>query len=178
MVERIKKRNVFQKTFFRSKAVVRVSRVLRGRHIKLFGRVSKHTGTPLSRLVKLVIKYLPKYLVFLRNMKGALVVRALRFVHWLHNMYTKLWVKTMTARESYIARRAARGSIIDLFGARNASTDEHDSSSDSSDDEDDIDEDEDVSEDDSLHDERPLAHFHRAQSDVIPVRRRSYSMHD
>lgn len=82
LVEKMKKRNFFQKTFFRSKAVVRVSRVLRGRHIKLFGRVSKQTGTPLRRLLSLMIKYLPKYLVFLRNMKGALVVRALRFVHW------------------------------------------------------------------------------------------------
>merc|ERR1711966_218849 len=48
----------------------------RGRHIKLFGQVSKQTGTPLRRLVALLIRYLPKYLVFLRNMRGALVVRA------------------------------------------------------------------------------------------------------
>ena len=93
IVEKIKRRNFFQKTFFRSRAVVRVSRVLRGRHIKLFGRVSKQTGTPLRRMVTLIIKYLPKYLVFLRNMKGALMVRSLRLVHWLHNIYKKIWVK-------------------------------------------------------------------------------------
>ncbi|KAL7467618.1 hypothetical protein ACHAXS_007858, partial [Conticribra weissflogii] len=77
VVEKIKKRNIFQKTFFRSKAVVRVSRVLRGRHIKLFGRVSKQTGTPIRRLVNLSIKYIPKYLLFYRNMRGALAVRTM-----------------------------------------------------------------------------------------------------
>lgn len=93
IVEKIKRRNFFQKTFFRSRAVVRVSRVLRGRHIKLFGQVSRQTGTPLRRMVTLIIQYLPKYLVFLRNMKGALMVRSLRLVHWLHNIYKKIWVK-------------------------------------------------------------------------------------
>lgn len=93
VVEKIKKRNIFQKTFFRSKAVVRVSRVLRGRHIKLFGRVSKQTGTPLRRLVNLSIKYVPKYLLFYRNMRGALAVRTMRLIHWLHNLYKGFWVK-------------------------------------------------------------------------------------
>ncbi|EJK68519.1 hypothetical protein THAOC_10292 [Thalassiosira oceanica] len=109
VVEKIKRRNFFQKTFFRSKAVVRVSRILRGRHVKLFGQVSRRTGTPLHRLVQLVIKYLPKYLVFLRNMKGALLVRGLRFIHWLHNMYKKIAVKARTkalgARRKLASRR-------------------------------------------------------------------------
>ena len=106
IVEKIKRRNIFQKTFFRSKAAVRVSRVLRGRHIKLFGRVSKRSGISLHRLVALVIKYLPKYLLFLRNMKGAMLVRALRLVHWLHNMHKKIWVKARNARQIMAARRA------------------------------------------------------------------------
>jgi hypothetical protein len=106
IVEKIKRRNIFQKTFVRSKAVVRVSRVLRGRHIKLFGRVSKRSGISLHRLVALVIKYLPKYLLFLRNMKGAMLVRALRLVHWLHNMHKKIWVKARNARQIMAAGRA------------------------------------------------------------------------
>ena len=93
VVEKIKKRNIFQKTFFRSKAVVRVSRVLRGRHVKLFGRVSKQTGTPLRRLVNLAIKYIPKYLLFYRNMRGALAVRTMRLIHWFYNLYKGFWVK-------------------------------------------------------------------------------------
>mmetsp|Transcript_3097 Transcript_3097/g.4774 ORF Transcript_3097/g.4774 Transcript_3097/m.4774 type:complete len:816 (+) Transcript_3097:144-2591(+) len=136
IVERIKKRNFFQKTFFRSKAVVRVSRVLRGRHIKLFGRVSKQTGTPLRKMVKLAIKYLPKYLVFLRNMKGALVVRALRFVHWLHKLYKKIWVKARNAR-----RNLATGHpILSLIEPREDDSDSEDD--DDGDDDDDDDEDE------------------------------------
>ncbi|KAL3763719.1 hypothetical protein ACHAW5_006163 [Stephanodiscus triporus] len=107
IVEKIKRRNWFQKTFFRSKAVIRVSRVLRGRHIKLFGKVSKRSGISLHRLVALVIKYLPKYLLFLRNMKGALVVRALRLIHWLHNMYKKIWVKAQNAKHNMVARSAS-----------------------------------------------------------------------
>ncbi|KAL3827009.1 hypothetical protein ACHAXA_000073 [Cyclostephanos tholiformis] len=104
IVEKIKRRNIFQKTFFRSKAAIRVSRVLRGRHIKLFGRVSKKSGISLHRLVTLVIKYLPKYLLFLRNMRGALVIRALRLVHWLHNLYKEIWVKARNTRQHVGAR--------------------------------------------------------------------------
>ena len=114
VVEKIKRRNIFQKTFFRSKAVVRVSRILRGRHVKLFGQVSRRTGTPLHKLVQLVIKYLPKYLVFLRNMKGALLVRGLRFVHWLHNMYKKIAVKART--KAFGARRKLASRHGGLYG--------------------------------------------------------------
>ena len=101
IVEKIKRRNFFQKTFFRSKAVIKVSRVLRGRHIKLFGKASKRSGVSLHKLVALVIRYLPKYLLFLRNMRGALVIRGLRAIHWLHNMYKKIWVK---ARNTVVGR--------------------------------------------------------------------------
>ena len=107
VVEKIKRRNFFQKTFFRSKAVIKVSRVLRGRHIKLFGKASKRSGVSLHKLVALVIRYLPKYLLFLRNMRGALVIRGLRAIHWLHNMYKKIWVKARNVRKSIVLRRAS-----------------------------------------------------------------------
>mmetsp|Transcript_28187 Transcript_28187/g.62765 ORF Transcript_28187/g.62765 Transcript_28187/m.62765 type:complete len:917 (-) Transcript_28187:87-2837(-) len=90
IVERQKRRNFFTKTFFRSKAVVRVTRILRGRHVKLFGRVAKQTktvGVGGQRLLRLIIKYVPKYLLFYRNMRSVLVVRTLRQVHFLR----KLW---------------------------------------------------------------------------------------
>jgi len=170
VVERIKKRNFFQKTFFRSKAVVRVSRVLRGRHIKLFGRVSKQTGTPLRRMVALVIKYLPKYLVFLRNMKGALAVRALRFVHWLHNMYKKIWVKARNAARHRIGHPSDDQDDDDS----DCSDDDHDDEDEIDTDDESIDEDEDEDEDeddvlvlltDSDYDETP---FHRTVSEGSP----------
>jgi len=186
VVERIKRRNFFQKTFFRSKAVVRVSRLLRGRHIKLFGRVSKRTGTPLRRMATLAIKYVPKYLVFLRNMKGAMAVRALRFVHWLHNMYKKIWVK---ARDAARWRGRAMGHpIFSLVGRR--ADEEIDSDSDGSEDDEDDDEiseslDEDEYDDlvllnDSLVDdsdcsEAPLTNFRRSVSEGVSPLRRSFS---
>jgi hypothetical protein len=122
-VEKIKKRNIFQKTFFRSKAVIRVSRVLRGRHIKLIGQVSKHTGTPLRRFVSLLIKYVPKYLLFIRHMKGALFFRGLRFVHWLHNIYKKIWVTAKkagrNARQTIVLRKERRHPVFGLVGEEN-----------------------------------------------------------
>jgi len=130
IVEKIKRRNFFQKTFFRSRAVVRVSRVLRGRHVKLFGRVSRQTGTPLRRMVTLIIQYLPKYLVFLRNMKAALMVRSLRLVHWWHNIYKKIWVKAKSGiyfrRKSTI--RGTSSSIEESHGDDESDSDQDDES--------------------------------------------------
>lgn len=78
------RRGFFKKSFFRSKAVVRVTRHLRGKHFRWFGTVAKHTkhhGIGAQRLLRLTIKYVPKYIMFLRNMKGVIAVRILRFVH-------------------------------------------------------------------------------------------------
>lgn len=151
VVEKIKRRNFFQKTFFRSKAVVRVSRVLRGRHIKLIGQVSKQTGTPLRRIVVRLIKYVPKYLLFFRHMKGALFVRGLRFIHWLHNMYKKIWVSAQkagrNARERIVRRRNKRHPIFDLVEEND---DEKDTDSDTEGD-DHSDEDDDDDLDESSH---------------------------
>ena len=185
VVQRIKRRNIFQKTFFRSKACVRVSRVLRGRHIKLFGRVSKQTGTPLRRMVSLVIKYLPKYLVFLRNMKGALVVRALRFAHWIHNMYKKIWVKAKSFRD-----RGLRGEIFSPLRRRNTNSinNVYDDSDSSDSDDDDLDDDESVHSDDSDGDDNSLSEsevdtpeFSRSHSEgspVVALRRRCFSQNE
>lgn len=79
------RRGFFKKSFFRSKAVVRVTRHLRGKHFRWFGTVAKHTkqhGIGAQRLLRLIIKYVPKYVMFMKNMKGVVAVRILRFVHW------------------------------------------------------------------------------------------------
>lgn len=89
IVEMQKRRGFFKKVFFRTRAVIRVTRVLRGRHFRLFGKVArqtKHAGVGARRLLRLIIKYLPKYLLFFRHMKGALAVRTLRQVHWVHKV--------------------------------------------------------------------------------------------
>ena len=88
------RRNWFQKTFFRSRAVVRVTpkvmRNLRKTNILMFGRVARQTGWGQAGLVKKMIRYMPRYLMFYRNMKGALAVRTLRQVHWFRKIF-KLW---------------------------------------------------------------------------------------
>jgi len=90
IIEMQKRRGFLKKTFFRTKAVVRVTRILRGRHFRLFGSVAKqtkHAGVGAWRLLRLLIKYIPKYLLFFRKMKGIVVVRLLRQVH----LFRRLW---------------------------------------------------------------------------------------
>merc|ERR1712238_89089 len=67
------------------KATVKVTRILRGRHFKIFGRVvnnTKKVGVGGRRLLALIIKYLPKYILFYRNMKAVLVLKILRQIHF------------------------------------------------------------------------------------------------
>jgi len=107
IVEKQKRRNIFTKTFFRSKAVVRVTRILRGRHVKLFGRVAKQTktmGVGGQRLLGLIIKYVPKYLLFYRNMRSVLVVRTLRQVHFLRKLW-KSFVVSIQREPLVVLRR-------------------------------------------------------------------------
>lgn len=90
IIEMQNRRHFFKKYFFRTKAVIRVTRVLRGRHFRLFGKVARHTrhaGVGANRLLRLLIKYVPKYLLFYRNMKGVLAVRMLRQVHWMRKLF-------------------------------------------------------------------------------------------
>jgi hypothetical protein len=85
LIEVQNRRGILKKSFFRSKAVVRVTRHLRGRHFRWFGTVTKHTkhhGVGAQRLLRLIIKYIPKYWMFIRNMKGVVAIRFFRFVHW------------------------------------------------------------------------------------------------
>ena len=85
LIEIQNRRGFFKKSFFRSKAVIRVVTHLRGQHFRWFGTAAKHSkhhGIRSPRLLRLIIKYLPKYIMFLRNMKGIVAMRFLRFVHW------------------------------------------------------------------------------------------------
>lgn len=91
------RRGFFKKSFFRSKAVVRVSSRLRQKHFRWFGTLAKHTkhhGVGAQRLLRLIIKYVPKYVMFLRNMKGAVAMRILRFVHWLRRSFKNMESKS------------------------------------------------------------------------------------
>ena len=98
IIDQQNRRGPLQKYFFRSKAVVRVTTHLRGRHFKWFGQVAKrtkpHLGVGAGRLLRLIIKYAPKYVMFFRNMKGGVAVRLLRQVHWFRRFfYTTTGIK-------------------------------------------------------------------------------------
>jgi len=82
-------RGFFSKSFFRTKGVVKVTRVLRGRHFKLFGKLSrktKHVGFGASKLLKSLIKYLPKYIMFMRRMKIIIPLRIARGYHVMRKL--------------------------------------------------------------------------------------------
>jgi len=96
IVEVQKKRNFFQKSFFRTKGVIKVSRVLRGRHFKLFGKVaqkSKRIGVGSSKLLRTIIKYVPKYILFLRRMKFVLPFKILRQLHFVWKAFKTFYVQ-------------------------------------------------------------------------------------
>ena len=96
IVDMQRKRGFFKKSFFRTKAVLRVARKIRGKHFRLFGKVannSKHAGVGGRKLLTYSIKYLPKYVLFYKNMKGVLAVRALRQFHWVEKVLKSLCVR-------------------------------------------------------------------------------------
>mmetsp|Transcript_17172 Transcript_17172/g.38685 ORF Transcript_17172/g.38685 Transcript_17172/m.38685 type:complete len:236 (-) Transcript_17172:219-926(-) len=110
IVEAQKKRNLFQKTFFRTKGVVKVSRIIRGRHIKLFGRVAKntkHVGVGSSKLLVKIIKYVPKYILFARRMKFVLPFKILRMLHFLWKAFKTFCVsgRINVAKRIVISRK-------------------------------------------------------------------------
>jgi len=115
------RRGFFKKSFFRSKAVVRVTRHLRGKHFRWFGAVAKqtkHHGIGAQRLLRLIIKYVPKYIMFLKNMKGVVAMRILRFVHWsrrsIKNIETK--ASDVSTKSTSCSRLDDDGSVSDHDG--------------------------------------------------------------
>jgi hypothetical protein len=99
IIDQQNRRGWFKRSIFRTKAVVGVTRVLRIGHVRLFGKVARHTkraGVGANRLLRVIIKYVPKYLLFLRNMKGVVAVRVLRQVHWLRKVWLNLRRRIIT----------------------------------------------------------------------------------
>ena len=93
-IDRIKSRKFFQRWFFRTKAVSKVTGKLlqRWSTVRQCATVyTKHKGPAgMRRLIRRLIKYLPKYVLFLKHMKGVVAVRLLRQVHWFRNLYGNL----------------------------------------------------------------------------------------
>ena len=119
-------RGVWKKTFFRSKGVLKVTRVLRGRHFKLLSKISSRTakfGVGTSRIVKGLIKYLPKYIQFVKRMKFVLPVRTVRAFHSWYKMFKNFVAVQRTrfgARRRGVARVDSLGSIREEEGGSDA----------------------------------------------------------
>lgn len=95
IIEMQNRRNLFQKSFFRSKAVLRVtSRIFRGRYVKNISQIVKHSRHYCGprKLVQFIIKYVPKYVLFYRNMRCALAFRSLRQIHWMRKVSKNIWL--------------------------------------------------------------------------------------
>eukprot|EP00980_Cylindrotheca_fusiformis_P030474 scaffold24878_cov147-Cylindrotheca_fusiformis.AAC.3 len=94
IIEIQNKRGPLRKVFFRSRAVINVIiNKIRVRHFRWFGNVAKHTkhhGIGSARLLRLLIKYLPKYGLFFQHMKGVVAMRVLRQVHWLRRFFQNI----------------------------------------------------------------------------------------
>ncbi|KAL3938530.1 MAG: hypothetical protein SGBAC_006581 [Bacillariaceae sp.] len=94
LIEIQNRRGPMQKLFFRSRAVVKVViNRLRARHFRWFGNVAKHTkhhGVGSMGLFRLLIKYLPKYTLFFRNMKGVMAMRVVRQVRWFGRFFASI----------------------------------------------------------------------------------------
>ena len=110
VVEAQKRRTFWQKGFFRTKAVVKVTRWLRLQHVRYLTRISQHTkraaGIGASRLVRLAIRYAPKYILFIRKTRGVLCVRLLRQIRWMRQMYRD-FIGNQQRRQGGVANRRA-----------------------------------------------------------------------
>merc|ERR1711933_67001 len=82
VVEMQKSRGFFKRNFFRTKAAVKVTKILKGWHLRVFG---------IPKLLKRIIKYVPKYIVFLRNMKVIVALRILRQFRMTGNVWHILY---------------------------------------------------------------------------------------
>ena len=116
VIEKIKSRGLFKKLFFRTKSAGKVTGKLlpRWRELRQFGALyHKHKGLGgIRRLVVRLIKYLPKYVLFLRHMKGVIAVRFLRQVHWFRKAYYNIMnlaafvFKKKEEQEKFVIRKA------------------------------------------------------------------------
>jgi hypothetical protein len=139
IVEMQKRRNIVQKVGRRSKVVLKIGRMLRGRHIRWFKNATRWTkrvvGYDGGRLLVLIIKYIPKYFTFVKNMKAVLAIRLLRQIHWLRKVMGHLYnrdKKGEGAGEDEVGTREEEEEIEDESTCCEFSSDEEEEISDDS----------------------------------------------
>lgn len=94
VVQRLQARKRWRKWLSRTQTVTRVTAkvVPRWNHVRLLSALGRrHVGLGgVARAVKAAIYYIPKYILFLRNMKAVAAVRLLRQYHWMRKVYSHL----------------------------------------------------------------------------------------
>lgn len=117
IIEQQKKRGFIKRNLFRIRAIIRFIRrgFLQRKHITMFSTVAKHSKRAgmggASHLLRVMIKYIPKYVLFLRKMKGLLALRVLRQFHWFH----KVWQSLGSIIKSYYQYSPRRQAINSLW---------------------------------------------------------------
>jgi hypothetical protein len=96
VIQRLQARKRWRKWLSRTQTVTRVTAkvVPRWNHVRVLSALGRrHVGLGgVARAVKAAIYYIPKYILFLRNMKAVAAVRLLRQYHWMRKMYSHLLV--------------------------------------------------------------------------------------
>ena len=72
------------------RATPQVVRNLRIGNIRKFLRVAKHSGLGRVKLFSKILRCFPQYTLFYRKLKGVLIIRALRQLHWGTKIYKSL----------------------------------------------------------------------------------------
>ena len=96
VIQRLKARGRIQKWLSRTKAITRVTTKLAHRWTilrQVSSAYRRQMGIGgVARLVRTCIRYIPKYILFLRNMKAVVAVRILRQWHWMRKVYYNIHV--------------------------------------------------------------------------------------
>jgi hypothetical protein len=96
VLQRLQARKRWRKWLSRTQTVTRVTAkvVPRWNHVRVLSMLGRrHVGLGgVARAIKAAIYYIPKYILFLRNMKAVAAVRILRQYHWMRKVYSHLLV--------------------------------------------------------------------------------------
>ena len=101
VVRRLQARRRWRKWLARTQTVTRVTAKVmpRWNHVRLLSALGRrHVGLGgVARCIKALIYYIPKYILFLRNMKAVVALRILRQYHWMRKVYAHLLVAVIAA---------------------------------------------------------------------------------
>ena len=90
IIEVKRRRHPIQKFLFKTREILNVTRKIRGNHIQIFKIIANETksiGINGIGLLKITVKYAPKYALFLNNMHCVVAIRVIRQMNWIYRMF-------------------------------------------------------------------------------------------